>query len=215
MKQWLDNLLTPDEQKILGFVLVFAISGMILYYTGVSTILAQESPAEYEQLAKAVEKDTLIQIDLRTATLAELDLLPGIGPKKALAILDYRKKKQFSSPEELQNIKGIGAKTFANLQSMLLPFGTTGAGVVAAQKTSSASSQTSSPSAKATDTTIVNLNTAGLAELMTLSGIGEKKALAILDYRKQIGKFTSIEQFTEVKGIGTKTLDKNRSRLKI
>ena len=49
---------------------------------------------------------------------------------------------------------------------------------------------------------LVNLNTASVAELCTLSGIGESKAEAILAYRTEIGAFSSIEQLKEVTGIG-------------
>lgn len=48
----------------------------------------------------------------------------------------------------------------------------------------------------------IALNTATAAELMELSGVGEKTATAILNHREQIGGFATIEQLQEVKGIG-------------
>jgi competence ComEA-like helix-hairpin-helix protein len=48
----------------------------------------------------------------------------------------------------------------------------------------------------------VNINTADLDTLMSLPGIGEKKAQDILSFRKSIGSFKSIEQLMEVPGIG-------------
>ena len=47
----------------------------------------------------------------------------------------------------------------------------------------------------------VNLNTASKEELMTLPGIGESKALAILAYRKEKGRFSSIEDLKDIPGI--------------
>lgn len=60
---------------------------------------------------------------------------------------------------------------------------------------------------------IVNINRAGIPDLTTLVGIGEKKAIAIVKYRDANGKFKTIEQLTEVKGIGSKIIEKNRKRL--
>ena len=48
----------------------------------------------------------------------------------------------------------------------------------------------------------VNINTAGLEELMTLPGIGEVRARAILDDREANGPFVYPEELTRVKGIG-------------
>lgn len=59
----------------------------------------------------------------------------------------------------------------------------------------------------------INLNTATREELMSLSGIGEVKADAILAYRAENGAFQSVEQLLEVSGIGEKTLEKLRSQI--
>ncbi len=60
----------------------------------------------------------------------------------------------------------------------------------------------------------VNINTATAAELKDkLSGIGDKKAQAIVEYRQKHGKFLTVEQITEVSGIGKATLEKNRDRI--
>lgn len=54
----------------------------------------------------------------------------------------------------------------------------------------------------------ININTADLALLMTLNGIGEVKAQAIIDYRETHGPFKTIEEIMKVKGIGLKTFEK-------
>jgi len=48
----------------------------------------------------------------------------------------------------------------------------------------------------------ININTASKEQLMQIKGIGEKKAAAIIEYRKKHGKFKSVEDVAKVKGIG-------------
>lgn len=54
----------------------------------------------------------------------------------------------------------------------------------------------------------VNLNTADLSELQTISGIGQKRAQDILEYREANGKFNSVDDLKNVSGVGAKTLEK-------
>jgi competence protein ComEA len=62
---------------------------------------------------------------------------------------------------------------------------------------------------------VVNVNTAGVDELVRLPGIGEAKARAILDFRKERGAFKSVEQLREVKGIGDAALERIRPHVAI
>jgi len=61
----------------------------------------------------------------------------------------------------------------------------------------------------------VNINTASVAQLVELKGIGEKTALKIIEYREENGDFKSIDALVSVKGIGAKTLDKIRDQLSV
>ena len=58
-------------------------------------------------------------ININTATVEELTLLPGIGPSKAEAIVNSRDKKPFKKIEGIIRIKGIGRKTFLRLRPFL------------------------------------------------------------------------------------------------
>jgi competence protein ComEA len=70
-----------------------------------------------------------------------------------------------------------------------------------------------SAAAEVPDAGVVNVNTATVEELVRLPGIGETKARAILDYRKERGAFKSVEQLREVKGIGDAALERIRSQV--
>ena len=61
----------------------------------------------------------------------------------------------------------------------------------------------------------VNINRASEAELVSLHGIGSSKAQAIILYREMFGAFNSVDELAKVKGIGAKTIEKNRSRLQV
>ena len=59
----------------------------------------------------------------------------------------------------------------------------------------------------------VDINHANAKELATLKGIGAKKAQVILTYRKEHKCFKNIDELVKVKGISTKTLEKNKTNL--
>lgn len=62
----------------------------------------------------------------------------------------------------------------------------------------------------------VNVNTADAAAIAEeLNGVGVKKAQAIIEYRNANGNFKTIEALTEVKGIGLKTVEKNRDVIEL
>lgn len=84
----------------------------------------EEAPPELEeaeqqtpQLSAPTEEEPL---NLNTATQAELELLPGIGPVLAQAILDYRDSfGGFSAKEQLKEVSGIGEKRYAAVEALI------------------------------------------------------------------------------------------------
>lgn len=60
---------------------------------------------------------------------------------------------------------------------------------------------------------IININTADKETLMTIKGVGERRAEAIIQYRQEHGPFTSVEQLAEIRGIGQSLIDDNRDNL--
>jgi competence ComEA-like helix-hairpin-helix protein len=87
-------------------------------------LLAAASPAG---AAKAVDG----VVNLNTADVGVLGLLPGIGPAKAAQIVVYRKRHPFRTVDELVRIKGIGRKMVRRLRIHLAVAGpTTATGIV-------------------------------------------------------------------------------------
>ena len=65
-------------------------------------------------------------------------------------------------------------------------------------------------------TPVVNINQASAAELSeVLVGVGLKKAEEIVGWREQHGPFKRVEDLANVKGIGTRTIEKNRQRIQL
>ena len=59
-------------------------------------------------------------VNINTATQAQLESLPGLGPKVAERIIEYRQKNGvFKKVEDLMNVKGIGEKSFLKLKPLL------------------------------------------------------------------------------------------------
>lgn len=154
-------------------------------------------------------------VNVNSASSAELQTLPGIGPSKAEAIVAYRNENgPFSSLSALDAVPGIGPSTLQNI-SPLVDFGE-GSGsaptpTVPVQALQAIPPQAppvaaAAPSVPRASGSGVNINVASAAELESLPGIGAAKAAAILESRQNQGPFTSCQDLTRVSGIGQATV---------
>ena len=83
---------------------------------------AKAAPAPEAKAARASKPAAAptAPININTATQAQFEALPGVGPKAAQRILDYRKQNgPFKKVEDLMNVKGFGEKTFLKLKPLL------------------------------------------------------------------------------------------------
>ncbi len=78
------------------------------------------SGSENEQMNRLTDEPITGPININTASAIELEALPGIGATKAAAIVSYREKNgPFRSITEIQNVSGIGPKTFDQLKDLI------------------------------------------------------------------------------------------------
>ena len=74
---------------------------------------------------------------------------------------------------------------------------------------------TTNPDSSNTVNGKININTADVAELQNLNGIGESKAKAIIEYREQNGNFKSIDDLKNVSGIGDTVYNKIKDNITV
>jgi len=145
------------------------------------------------------------KVNINKVDIETLAKLPGIGPVKAKAIIDYRENiGKFESLNEITKVKGIGKKTMVKIEPYLEIIG----------DSDEVKSSLSSKVGKAI-TTKININTASLNELTLLPGIGEKKAQAIIKYREEVGSFESKDEIKNVKGIGDSIYKKIKNKIEV
>lgn len=140
-------------------------------------------------------------VNVNTASSSELETLPGIGPSKASAIIEYRTANgPFSTLNELDSVPGIGPATLQSISAMV-EFGEAGEATDAPEAAEATATVATEPAADAID-----VNEASVSELQALNGIGPAKAQAIIDDRTANGSYSSCGDLTRVKGIGDATV---------
>ncbi|OAN12986.1 competence protein ComEA [Photobacterium jeanii] len=86
-----------------------------------ATAKADKSKPEKAASSKSATKKALKPVNVNTASAAQLaESLPGVGEKKAKAIVDYRKKHgKFKSAKDLESVPGLGEKSVSGMKKYL------------------------------------------------------------------------------------------------
>ena len=106
------------KERFAGAVLVVTLAiGIIvdvLHRQDMGSSISPEAPGR--PAASIASYGDFRKLDLNTAGVEELEILPGIGPKKAEAIVEYRERNGcFTEVHRLTEVKGIGEKTLERI----------------------------------------------------------------------------------------------------
>ena len=138
-------------------------------------------------------------VDLNSGSLSALMSLPGIGETRATAIIAFRELNgPIVSADDLLEIDGIGQATVDNIRAHV------------AQANNGTAENDSPADAGLVSGELVDLNTGSLSALMSLPGIGETRAAAIIAFRELNGPLNSANDLLEIDGIGQATVDNIR-----
>jgi comEA protein len=106
--------ITKQERLVMFILLAVIVGG------GMLQLALTLCPWSYQALYFLDSANLQPKVDLNTATLTELQNIPGIGPVTAAKIIEYRDRtKGFSAPEELRNVSGIGPAKFKKIAPMI------------------------------------------------------------------------------------------------
>lgn len=149
-------------------------------------------------------------INLNTASAEELSTLAGIGASTAAKIVTHRETYgPFNTVDELANVSGIGASTVEKNRQLMTVGSATGGGLLD-------NLLTPEQPTVANANGLIDINTADAATLSAgMVGVGDATAAAIVAYRNANGPFQSVDDLTNVKGIGPATISKNDGLLTV
>lgn len=191
------SLLWPHSVQMMLALLCVLLLANLLYQAFGKTAVRGPDIVELEPL----------QVEVNEATFDDLLLLPGIGPKLAQRIVDYRAAQgPFRNLDELRNIPGVGPVAMKRLRTLVYvadarPSAQTMPRGLSMDRGKSKKEALLSPRS-------IDLNEAAAEELQKLPGIGPKLAQRIVEHRASRGPFVGLADIRKVSGIGPKTLEK-------
>jgi competence protein ComEA len=193
---------SPREKKLaiaLVGILVFAI-GALLWNQDDISLQHTSLPMYPQQQAETKTEEVKKQAQIATIDIKGAVKKPGIY-KLAMPVRLYQVLEVAGGTSELADINRINlAKVIADGSMIYIP-----------KKGEQIPTEASPIQNKEEDK--INLNTATLAELETLEGLGPTKAKAIIQYRGEHGGFRSVDELLQVSGIGERTLERIKEKI--
>lgn len=184
---------TDSQRKSLIFITLIAFGfAIFLFSTTRGSAIAQESPTPKLTITP-VTKNILIHVAGKVKRPDVYPLLQGSRVADAIKAAGGAKKGVDLGDINLARVLVDGEQIYVGYMPKI--------------------SSGSSGKKKSSYSGIININRATKAELDSLSGIGPVIAGRIINYRNQNGAFLTLEDLLKVSGIGSKTLERIRSRL--
>jgi competence protein ComEA len=176
-------------------------------------VAALEAASREARPAARAALGTGERVDPNTASVEELQRLPGVGPATARRILEEREQGAFHSVADLQRVRGIGPAVSARLADhVALP----------ATAPAARSSAMLPPAISRTPALMdgpaagpIDLNRATAAELQSIPGIGPALAGRLLERRDSLRGFRDWSQVDAVSGVGPALLARLQERTRL
>jgi competence protein ComEA len=189
MRNFVDNYCTKGEQKAIILILLIVFLATLLYSEKESQEVNELSP---DSLQVILQRPNLPNLDIHNATYEQWVIVPGLGTKKAKAIIEYRDFYGFSVINDLMKVKGIGINTVRSIIAY-------GYGMPKFSVSSHMKNEDKND-------TQIDLNKATFEELIGIRGIGNFRAQGIIEMRERVGRFKKFDELLEINGIGPKTV---------
>ena len=190
-----------DREKLAGFVKEhrdMLIRAVLVACAITAALFVFASPDDDEKKTDAVKEST-VAVESETAKVVELDEGSRVGDAIEAA----------GGVTEHADLTDINRAAFVeDGEKIYIP-------PAAVDRTGEDEDASSSGQQVSRGDGRININTADSAQLQELDGIGPATAQKIIDYRKENGRFSSIEDIKNVSGIGDKSFEKIKDRIKV